>query len=332
VVERLARNPDHFTVKCYSIEAGRQHVLQFLADELAVSQVMGGKSRVRTVISVVSTLLGRVRRLPPYTMHSRSVSPLAQAVRTALLSAREPDELLFVTLPEACGISPLAAQRPISTEMLAHYAGKLTEALAELEGFYSTVIDALEDDLARATGTPVAGLREQLRARAMPLKDRVIEPSLRAFVHGLIDDQLDEQEWIEHLAMAVASKAMTTWTDTDRSTFHQRLSQLGAAFRRIEDLHYDQSCPPGEGFEAIRVTVTRPDGTDVPRVVWVDDGAREAVDGILSEMLADVTAQLGPRGAEMALALLSEHVLLNREHAEGRAVKRGPNDVEEAHG
>ena len=53
------------------------------------------------------------------------------------------------------------------------------------------------------------------------------------------------------------------------------LHGIGGAFRRYQALHYEALARNNQaGFDAHRVTITAPDGTEYSDVVWVDDETR----------------------------------------------------------
>jgi hypothetical protein len=54
-------------------------------------------------------LFGFVRQLPDFTRSTKRLSAGTLKVLRVLQTAQEPDELLFIALPEACGFKPMNA-------------------------------------------------------------------------------------------------------------------------------------------------------------------------------------------------------------------------------
>jgi hypothetical protein len=313
VVERLARNPDRFAIKGYATRAARGRVLEAVSEALQLAPRRGGRARVGSVLSVASPLLSRVRNLSDYAKQTKELGGTARAVRDALFAAREPDELLFSALPSALGYAAFEPSAPLSQAAATGYATALTTALAELEGIYPSLLDHIERSLAAALATRLEVVREDLRARAVRLSGQIIEPQLRSFAFALGDEANERDEWVSYVAMAVTSAPPVSWVDDDKARFDQRCRQLGEAFRRVESLHFSQASIPEHGFDAARVTLTLPDGTDAARVVWVDESDRTAVSALVSASLTRAAHTLGDRGAEMLLAMLARQVLLGEE-------------------
>jgi hypothetical protein len=112
--------------------------------------------------------------------------------------------------------------------------------------------------------------------------------------------------------------------------FEQRLAELASALHRIEALHHTQIDRPQDGFEALRLSLTLPDGSDFPRVMWIDESAADELDEMAEKILKDAERRLGRTAAEMLLATLAKKVL-------GDAmiqVKKEPDSprAEESHG
>ena len=315
VTERLARNPDRFTIKGYATRAARGQVLGTVSQALQLATRTVAGARVGSVISVASPLLSRVRNLPEYAKRTKEIAVAARTVRDALFAAREPDELLFSALPSALGFTPFAPGAAWAQEAATDYGIALAAAMAGLEDIYPSLLNFIERSMANALGSRLEVVRVDLRVRAARLLGQIVEPQLRSLALALSDDVLDRDEWVSHVAMLVASKPPASWEDHDKARFEQKCRQLGDAFRRVESLHFSQASILDAGFDATRVTLTLPDGTDAARVVWIDESDRPTVTSLLNEALIRVTQALGDRGAEMLLAMLARQVLLPEEQA-----------------
>lgn len=313
VVERLARNPDRFTIKCYATSGARGTVLAEIVEAMALAPRASRRARVGSIVAVAAPLLARVRSLSDYAKQVKDVSPAARGVRDALFAAREPDELLFTALPNALGFAPFAPRGGVTRETATAYAVALASTVAELECIYSSLLDHIECSLAGALGARLEALREDARVRSAHLTEQILEPQLRSFALALGDEALDRAEWLPYIAMVIVSRPPASWTDDDRARFDQRCRQFGEAFRRVESLHFSQALISEVGFDAARVTVTLPDGTDAARVVWVDESDMETITAVLEDALDRATRALGERGAEMLLAMLARQVLLPHE-------------------
>ena len=306
--ERMVRNPGHFDIKHFANTTGaRRHVIEALAGRF------GGLSgfrdhRVGNVLSVVGHLVSQVRNLDSYTRRTRNLTATARNVRDALVAAVEPDELLFDTLPNALGFRPV----PADTETYAK-AGEFAEsagsALDELTGCHDRLLaelfEFLLDKSAEINRLAITG-------QAAALENEVLNPSVRAFVFTLANDGVDtDADWISAVATVVARKAPAEWDDDDLSRFRHELPLQIAAFQRLVALHAERRAEGGGPFDALRVTITRPDGSEHVGLVDIDHRQRHLVDKALDDVMKELgeTIRSPHRVHKALLAALGERML-----------------------
>jgi len=306
IVERLVKTPERFFVRRFDTGGSRRTVLEALAEVAGTTRPVRGRNA--SVLAVAAPLLVLVRSLPEYSKHTKSLSAQAQAVRAALVTAREPDELIFSALPAACGVPPFAPGRQVAPARVARYAARLGAAADELRDAYGALLQTIAAALAAELGLPegLAALRADLRGRARRLAGQVIDPRLRAFLVRAADEQLDDDDWLEAIALNIADGPPGSWRGDDLERFRIQLHDLAGLLRRVEALHFDAMAAQGEGFEARRVTVTAPDGAETSTVVWVDRSRLESLSSIADEMGGKAQHVAGPQGAEALLAVLAE--------------------------
>jgi hypothetical protein len=89
----------------------------------------------------------------------------------------------------------------------------------------------------------------------------------------LADTTLADTQWIESVATLVAKMAPERWGDKDESVFFEHLSYHVPRFKRIESMAFKGVALNAEKFSrSIRLTVTRPDGTEADEVFhWGPD-------------------------------------------------------------
>ena len=304
--ERMVRNPKHFDIKHFANTSGaRRQVIDALASRLEVRPRFR-KHRVSNVLAVVGELVSQVRQLDNYTRRTRNLSDAAVAFREVLSTAVEPDELLFAAIPEALGYHPVPAE--IKTYSKANeYADAVAGALEELTGSYQRLVDEMLEELFAVSGETS---RFTIAEQAAALDGEVLDPTVRAFVLALANDGIDSDiDWIQTIATVVAKKAPAEWTDADRDRFCQELSYQVASFQRLVALHADRRA--AGVADAVRLTVTRADGTEYVRLVGVDQDQRDACEGALDAALARLTDLTGSpaRAQQTLLALLGERLL-----------------------
>jgi hypothetical protein len=74
----------------------------------------------------------------------------------------------------------------------------------------------------------------------------------------------------------LCSKPPSKWIDNDLSQFEDELHRCARQFFRVESTLFDQSAEPA-GSQAMRVSITCQDGSEVDKVVRLNDGELKKV-------------------------------------------------------
>jgi hypothetical protein len=288
--ELLVKDPARFSVKHIEVAGVRSQVFRELEAILRGGAVKPmGRQGVRnaTVLSVVKPLIQFVRKLPNYTLKTRRISEASRRVLQTLLHTQEPDELLFKVLPQACGLEPVVVSEEDDGTVARTYRERLVEALREIHTAYDTLLAECESLLYEAFGLQSRDkLRQNLQFRASHVLGSCLEASLNRFARAAADDSASERQWLEAVVMVVADKPAESWTDEDVTRFELNLSDLSRRFKNLEALQASVKATSKGGFEARRVTVTRPDGSEVNQMVWIDHEQQGKVDPLIDQLLA----------------------------------------------
>lgn len=313
-IERLLKTPERFALKRAAMVGLRAKVFEQLRATLSTDHTTKKRVRNQTTLAVVRPLIAFANGLPDYTRKTERVSHTAQQVCSALLGAREPDELLFTVLPEACGIEPFST-RPTSEdgEVATLYVHRLRAALTELGAAYEQLLSDAGDLLHAgfAVEGPRPALREDLRTRSRRLLKQVIEPKMRSFLVTAADENLDDDDWLEAMAMTLTGKPPSSWTDRDLALFEALVAERSGWFRRLELLWHEMHARGGGGFDARRITITAPDGRERPVLVAADQTTDPLVADVLSDALVELEKRVGARAQDALLGALAGRVLSN---------------------
>lgn len=309
--ELLVKDPNRFAVKHIEVTGVRSQVFRELEEILrsGVVKPRGGAGvRNLTVLSVVKPLIQFVRKLPAFTVKTQRLAPPSRAVLRTLLHTQEPDELLFRALPEACGMEPIRLAAADDGTTARTLRGRLVEALREINGAYDKLLEDCQNLLYSAFGVhrDRTHLRQDLQFRAGRLLGNCVEASLNRFARAAADEMVGDRQWLEAVVMVVADKPAESWTDEDVTRFELNLSDLARRFQNLEALQASVKAQGRGGFEARRLTVTRPDGTEVNRMVWVSDDYQSKVDAVINTCLEKLP---DPQLREAFLTRLAETLL-----------------------
>jgi hypothetical protein len=170
-----------------------------------------------------------------------------------------------------------------------------------------------------------------LAARASVLASRTLIPSVRSFMITASDQGLDEQDWLEAIAMNIASRPPRSWTDENVARFEALLGEMVEAFRRVEHLYHEALDGPHDGFEVARITRTESDGSEQGEVLWVETSHKAILARIIEEARAMAVAALGPRAESALLAVHAEALLKPKGETQSQVLGDAISRVE-AHG
>jgi len=236
IFERFLRNQSNFSIRYSQVSGVRVAVFERVARAFAPTALL--KDGQVAINDAVTPLLRFVVKLPAYSKATRRVSPLAQAIRRAMLEARAPDELLFEQLPRACGLPPFTTGDPNDSEHFNQFFAVLRSGLDELQEAYRHLVIEVREQIRRAFGglsPDSAALRSELTTRYYQIAAETSDTQLRAFGVRLENAGPDDT-WVESVAALVARKPLNTWLDTDIKMFETQISDLGRRFKLVEQV------------------------------------------------------------------------------------------------
>lgn len=260
----LTKAPERFEIQYCKIEGVRAELFERLIAALEIKQT---EDREVELLDLVKNLCLFVAQLPVYVRNTKRLSPVALAVRQAILDAREPSKLLFTDLPRACGFDAIEAHSG-KGKSVKEFVGALKAALDELRRAFPELQDRLRKRLREHFG--VAGSfqqnRESLSERARRICLTASEPKFKSFCLRLMDEALGESDWLESVGSHLGLKPPSKWQDSDEDFFVSELDHVAALFARVESLVFGGG--EGKGSEsAIRLAVTMATGVEHQQVI-----------------------------------------------------------------
>ena len=314
MAERMVRNPSHFAVKHYAnVSGARQEVIKAIASRFDVPNTTRQR-RVSNVLDVVSVLVSRAARLNNHTRKTLHLSDTAAAGRDILLSAVEPDMLLFYDLPTVLGYPEV----PANSDMYPHssdYAEALADMLSELEAVYPLLLERL---LKKLSNTLSGASRQVIAQQAETLATNPLDPNVRPFVLALSnsDERTSDTDWAATVGTVIVRKAPTEWSDEDVLRYDQEISYQVAAFRRLAALHASNQTMGDDDSSGFRVVFTRPDGVEDIRFVRIPSDIRSQISSYVDRLLSDVAEIAGSQelAYQCVIATVGEKLLSPNEY------------------
>jgi hypothetical protein len=239
--------------------------------------------------------------LNPYAKNTKAaLSPESVQIRQAFLTALEPDRLLFEQIPQIIGVPPIYPETKLTAPEASSAAQSLAKYFRELKSAYPGLLEVIRKSIAEATSTngELGSMRKQLQGQATNLEGRVLDKSLHSFVVAIQRDELSNQEWIENLAMVtLGGTPARSWNDEDINLFSVKIYEVSGALKRLQALLYDRLSKNETPFEAIRITLTHPDGSEEVDVVSITEQEKYQIAGVMSGVTEQLESMFGSSSA-----------------------------------
>jgi hypothetical protein len=279
---RLTKTPQSFELQLCRVSGLRQEVFASLLKVLGL-RPSGGREPL--ILDVVKPLCVFVAELPDYVRNTQRLSAGAIRVRTAILAAKDPVTFLFRELPTACGLDPFPVDGSLSPERARAFSKLLKKHLDELRGGLDLLLERLRNTVREEFETE--GSFDLVRQRLGRRAERVIlvayEPRLKALCLRLTDSNLPEGQWLESLGSLLALQPPGRWRDHEEDVFRRELQVLATTFKSLESIGF-QSVPADDFAEAFRLSLTKNDGSELQKVVFVEKDSLSAVNALAKEI------------------------------------------------
>jgi len=288
---RLVKRPDTFEFQLTRVTGVRRQLIEKFAEVLAT----GGSDRVE-IVAVVRPLCAAVAALPEYALYTGHVGAMTRALRSEILAAREPADLVFNSIPRALGFVDVAGSLDASA-----VARGLSDSLSELRRVFPELQLRLAQAVLEAFGAQggLSDWRAGIFPRAEAVLLAVTDPDLRAFALKLRDRQSTEGDWLESLGSFLVRRPPSRWRDADEQAFVQHLGEFSQRYLRLEAMHFGLNAI--KSHEAIRIALTRKTGEEAERVLSLSlEQTEEAAD------VRESLQPLLPKDDTVALAVLSQ--------------------------
>ena len=294
--QRLIKQPALFEFQLCRVTGVRAEVFARLARVFADRSLT---ERQPDLLDVVRPLTRLAAGLPNYARETSEISDLARGVRKVLLTATEPDNMLFRDLPVACGLEPFLPDRQADAGHAQVFVATMREATDELRGAYPRLLERIRQHMASclADGAMAPGRAEMAR-RAAQIALAAREPRLAAFARSIADTALADDAWAERIGSFVMLKPPSHWTATDYVRAWAEIEQLTGAFCRVEITAFANSSSTPD-LKAVRIAVTAADGNEAARVVRLGANDEEAV-GLLVQRLEAALGDTDRREVRLA--------------------------------
>lgn len=303
IAERLLKNPSFFSVRKTGVNSGlRKELVARLG--LRFGLRAGADA---TFMTVVRALFRNLQQLPPYTLKtSAHLSEAAISIRSLFESAKEPDVLLFESVPASLGFGAIHDQKNVSA-----YKGGL-DALVEdiykqflnLDKAYTDLLKRITTTVSKGFGAPsgLGALRKYLTELSSRLPKTSSADFIATFKFAMDRDFPDERAWLENLAMVIlGGYPPRQWSDVNEAEFAQSVVVAAGKVRDLEKFAFSAA---DQSATRRLLTLTSPDGAATSEIFDLQEIKSGRANDLL-QTISKLPEFKGLSQREQALLLLS---------------------------
>ena len=293
IAERMTKNPEHFELKYFKKTATKTALLEKITHDLGITS---GKS----ILDVVSYLVRLVSALPPHMKSTKKFDRNTLSMRDAILNAREPDTLLFESLPAVFGYKSNMTEKDIIK-----FSKNLVKSAINLQNGMYGMFEELRDALYKYTEIYN---RVDLSRAAKIIEPSVTDHKTKVFLGAISADTLEkEEDWLNYIAMSLTDVHPTDWKDEQREMFISELRIMSTKFKKLAGIYFAK-VSGSFAAKSFHVSIISADGTEYHDIVSLNSEQQEKMHDIVKL----VKNELGKNGMKQnwarvfAAALSSE--------------------------
>ena len=252
-----------------------------------VSDIFDSEIEEPTILLVVSAIIRYVSSLPYYTKHTNTLSANAKRFIKTVLRASSPEALLFISIPEALGISTESSDFDIVTQP-ENLFEKLLGVRKEIENNYPQLQQQCIQQFSRTWGFKAANietLRKELLLRvSKDISELIVEESLTAFYNRVQDDAVGNKAWFNSVVSFLANRPLEKWHDDHLILFGNELRRKHFQVEEIYRLKQSSlaSLSPDKNLNYVAHMIT-----ETIKNASIDDSELEALIELLRKYYPD---------------------------------------------
>jgi hypothetical protein len=221
-IDRLAINPESLTLRAFDPTPKQQFLIEGMRGLL--SELTGEDLADASLTTLARSIVAIIRNQPAWVLRTMSLSKPAQAIRSVLRAAIDPQGLVYEMLPRV-----LASLRPEASRE--DEIALLRQTLAEIARAYRLMLQTLDSRLREELNVENEA---SLHDRASRLRGLTGELRVEAFVSRMESYRLSDTESIEGVASLAANKPCQDWLDNDYDAALVSIAELAQRFNRAE--------------------------------------------------------------------------------------------------
>ena len=226
ILELITKRPSLFTIKAFDV-AGVKFEL-FNKYRQFLNQGADNKITNQSFIDTIKPFLVFYRDLPEFSKKTqRWLSQPAQAIRSVISNAKDPEKTFFEDFPVALGFN--TQDFSDNPKLIPDFIQKLKSAIKELQGCHDKLSDHFENYFIRE----VLGLesnfpdyKKSIKLRFQGLKIHLLLTDQKTFTSRLFSELEDRKAWLSAIAQSLVGKSLNGIQDGEIDLLYQKLKDV----------------------------------------------------------------------------------------------------------
>lgn len=282
--------PRQLSVRRLRVKGVRARVFDELARALELTEYPAGGSK--KVLAAVRPLMRFAAQLPEHARLTEDLADSTIAIRDALVNAVEPETLLFIDLPEACGLDPFHARGRRPDSDVTTFVETVKQSVSELRDALPRLLAECEKAITEAFGLPDdESAFAVLLSRAQAMSEWAIEPDLKLFVQRVLAGDGVSGDTAFGVASLMAERPVDKWRDSDRARFSVRLKQFARRFAMLESTVIEPKPGRGKRRSAVRVALVAQSGRQIDRTLHLSAAQQKKSSAIENKLRRSISKE-----------------------------------------
>lgn len=228
VLELMKKRPQDFSFRYVESSSMNNQFLQNLIKEFKIDRVT---SKSVTPLDILAPILSEISSLPDYSKNTeKSLEQSIIKMRRAIFSAKEPETLLYIDLPETFGL-PLFEK--MTDDEKTTFIKFFSSGYLNLKTVYPRLLENIRESIYTRFDSEN---RVKLFERVSKQK-RLHDKRLTPLIKRILDSKQTDDNWVESVASAVIPNPPRFWKDQDFDQFEIELGIMVHRFKLLEKLN-----------------------------------------------------------------------------------------------
>ena len=233
-IEKFMFSPDLIFIQ--KIDLGKSQLSLINAMKDFSSKTFKKKINSDSVLEICKPLVNAAYQLHPFVRRSRSLDKIdknAQSLRQALVTTKNPYELLFNDLPKVCLGKEFDLSQKIEKKEIDQFISILSQLWSQLDEAYEKMLNTMKSNLLTLFDYEMSSSLKKVQSRCNKLLN--MDGITNTFSSRLLEGENDN-ETMEKVLTYVSEKPLENWTDPDFSNAKLKLIDHVNEFKRMERL------------------------------------------------------------------------------------------------